>query len=134
MNSGQYRRIYNIAFVLLAIFTCIFVYGASKDFVSKMVYNARQDYQERVSHEPPFDQAHHDDLVKQGKIKEAEDMANAGDQKMFHYLAEDKRISWCEENTGTLAVIPTLLAYIAAYFLIWYLVFSGVRYVKAGKK
>jgi hypothetical protein len=133
MGSGQYKRIYNIVFVLLVICTCVFVYGASKDFVSRVVYNAREDYQQRVSQESPFDQARHDDLVKQGKIKAAEDMANEGDRKALRYIAEDKRISWCEENTGTLATIPMILAYVAAYFLIWYSVFFCVRYVKAGK-
>ncbi|MGA2868415.1 MAG: hypothetical protein ABSF34_04540 [Verrucomicrobiota bacterium] len=74
MGSGQYKRIYNIVFVLLAICTCMFVYEASKDLISSMVYNAREAYQQRVSQEPLFDQAHHDDLVKQGEIKEAEDI------------------------------------------------------------
>ena len=134
MGSGQYRRIYNIVFVLLAVCTCVFVYGVSKDFVSSIIQNVKEDYEQKINDTPPFDQARHDDLVKQGKTKEAEDMANEGDRKALHLIAVGNRIEFCENNLGSLSVIPTILAYIAAYFLIWYSACLCVRYVKAGKK
>jgi hypothetical protein len=57
----------------------VFVYGASKEFVSSMVENAKEDYQQRLNHE-------------------------------------------------------TMLAYIAAYFLLWYSGCLCVRYVKKAPK
>jgi len=112
----------------------VFVYGASKEFVSSMVENAKEDYQQRLDHEPPFDHARHDDLVKQGKTKEAEDMANEGDRKARHFIAVGNRIDYCEQNLGMLSIIPALLAYIAAYFLFWYSGCLCVRYVKKAPK
>jgi hypothetical protein len=130
MSAGQYKRIYNLVFPLLVLCTWVFVYGASKEFVSGMVENAKEDYKQKLAQEHPFDQALHDDLVKQGKTKEAEDMANEGDSKMEHYIAAGNRIEYFEKNLGMLSVIPTMLAYIAAYFILWYSGCLCVRYVK----
>lgn len=63
MGSGQYKRIYNIVFILLVICTCVFVYGTSKEFVSSIIENAKEDYQQKLNQTPPFDHARHDDLV-----------------------------------------------------------------------
>jgi hypothetical protein len=134
MSAGQYKRIYNLAFPVLVLCTWVFVYGISKELVSSIVENAKEDYQQKLNQEPPFDQARHDNLVKQGKAKEAEEMANAGDRKAEHFIAVGNRIDYCEENLGMLSVIPTLPAYIAAYFLVWYLVRSCVQYVKRAPK
>jgi hypothetical protein len=114
--------------------TCVFVYGTSKQFVSSIIENVKEDYQQRLSQMPAFDQARHDDLVKQGKTKEAEEMANEGDRKMKHWIAVGNRIQFCEDNLGILSVIPTLLAYIATYFLVWYSACLCVRYVKKAPK
>jgi hypothetical protein len=129
MSAGQYKRIYNLVFPVLVLCTWVFVYGTSKEIVSSIVENAKEDYQYRLDQEPPFDQARHDDLVKQGKTKEAEEMANTGDRKAEHFIAVGNRIDYCEENLGMLSVIPTLLAYIAAYFLDWYSARFCVQYV-----
>jgi hypothetical protein len=134
MSAGRYKRIYNLVFPLFVLCTWMFIYGTSKQFVSSIIENAKESYQQRLSQEPPFDQAHHDDLLKQGKTKEAEEMANAGDQKAEHFIAVGNRIDYCEENLGMLSVIPTLLAYIAAYFLVWYLARLCVQYVKTAPK
>ena len=134
MNAGQYKRIYNLVFFLLMLCTWVFVYGTSKQFVSSMIQNAKEDYQQRLDHEPPFDHARHDDLVKQGKSKEAEDMANEGDRKGLHFIAVGNRIEYCERNLGMLSIIPTILAYVAAYFLLWYFGCLCVRYVKKAPK
>jgi hypothetical protein len=133
MHAGQYKRIYNLVFPLLVLCTWVFVYGTSKELVSSIVENAKEDYQQRIAQTPPFDHARHDDLVKQGKTKEAEDMANEGDRKAEHLIAVGNRIDYCEQNIGMLAVIPTLFAYIATYFLLWYLGCLCVRYVKNAK-
>ena len=99
-----------------------------------MVENAKADYQHTLENEPPFDHAHHDDLVKQGKTKEAEDMANEGDRKALHLIAVGNRIDYCEQNLGMLSAIPTILAYIAAYSLLWYSGCLCVQYVKKAPK
>jgi hypothetical protein len=117
MTVGQYKRTYNLAFPVLVLCTWIFVYGISKELVSSIVENAKENYQQKLNQEPPFDQARRDDLVKQGKTKEAEQMADAGDRKAEHFIAVGKRIDYCEENLGMLSVIPTLLVYIALIFL-----------------
>jgi len=134
MSAGQYKRIYNLAFPVLVLCTWIFIYGTSKELVSSIVENAKENYQQRLSQEPPFDQTRHDDLVKQGKTKEAEEMATAADRKAEHFIAVGNRIDYCEENLGMLSVIPTLLVYIAAYFLLWYSGCLCVRYVKKAPK
>ena len=134
MRAGQYKRIYNLVFPLLVLCTWVFVYGASMEFVSSMVENAKADYQHTLENEPPFDHAHHDDLVKQGKTKEAEDMANEGDRKALHLIAVGNRIDYCEQNLGMLSAIPTILAYIAAYSLLWYSGCLCVQYVKKAPK
>jgi hypothetical protein len=130
MHAGQYKRIYNLAFPVLVVCTWVFIFGTSKELVSSIVENAREDYQQSLNQEPPFDHARHDDLVKQGKTKEAEDMANEGDRKAMHFIAVGNRIDYCERNLGMLSIIPTILAYIAAYFLLWYSGCLCVRYVK----
>ena len=134
MSAGQYKRIYNLVFPLLVLCTWMFVYGSSKEFVSKIVENAKEDYQQRLNQEPPFDHARHDDLVKQGKTKEAEEMANEGDRKALHFIAVGNRIDYCERNLGVLSIIPTMLSYIAAYFIVWYSGCLCVRYVKQAPK
>lgn len=134
MSAGQYKRIYNLTFPVLVLCTWVFVYGISKELVSSIVENAKENYQQKLNQEPPFDQARHDDLVKQGKTKEAEEMADAGDRKAEHFIAVGNRIDYCEENLWILSVIPTFLAYIAAYFLVWYLARSCVQYVKRAPK
>ena len=57
-------------------------------------------------------------------------MANEGDRKAKHFIAVGNRIDYCEDNLGMLSVIPTLLAYVATYFLVWYLAHLCVQYVK----
>jgi hypothetical protein len=130
MSAGQYKRIYNLVFPLLVLGTWVFVYGSSREIVSNIVENAKENYQQRLNQEPPFDHARHDDLVKQGKNKEAEEMANEGDRKALHLIAVGNRIDYCERNLGILSIIPTILFYIAAYFLVWYSGCLCVRYVK----
>jgi hypothetical protein len=134
MSAGQYKRIYNLVFPVLVLCTWVFVYEPSKEFVSSMIENAKVDYQHTLDNEPPYDHARHDDLVKQGKTKEAEDMANAQDRRAWHLMAIGDRIEYCENNLGMLSIIPTILAYIAAYFLLWYSGCLCVRYVKKAPK
>jgi len=134
MSAGQYKRIYNLVFPLLVLCTWVFVYGASKEFVSSMVENAKADYQHTLENEPPYDHARYDDLVKQGKTKEAEDMANKQDRRAWHLMAVENRIEYCENNSGMLSIIPTILAYIAVYFLLWYSGCLCVQYVKKAQK
>ena len=134
MSSAQYKRIYNLVFPVLVLCTWVFVYGTSKEFISSIIENAKEDYQQRLEHEPPFDHAHHDDLIKQGKTKEAEEMANEGDRKALHFIAVGNRIDYCERNLGVLSIIPTMLSYIAAYFIVWYSGCLCVQYVKQAPK
>lgn len=130
MTAGQYKRVYNLVFPVLVLCTWVFAYGISKQLVSSIVEDAKANYQQRLNQEPSFDQARHDDLIKQEKTKEAEEMANERDRKAKHFIAVGNRIDCCEENLGMLSVIPTLLAYIVTYFLVWKLAHLCVQYVK----
>ena len=107
MVYGQYKRIYNILFVLLFICTCIFVYGASKDWITHLT-NKSEENLYNIDPGSSF--------VLQ-KVNVAERM-----------------IDFSKNNLEFLSGILTLIAYTSVYFLVWYLTCLCVRYVKAGKK
>ena len=84
-------------------------------------------------------------LVKAGKPEEAERfrsdrqasflglfMTDDENGELFGQKANslDRRIQFCEENLAVISTITTLIAYVAAYFLFWYVGFWSVRYVK----
>jgi hypothetical protein len=46
---------YNLTFPVIVLGTWIFVYGTSKELVSSIIENAKENYQQRVSQEPPVD-------------------------------------------------------------------------------
>jgi hypothetical protein len=112
--------------------TWVFVYDFCKEFVAEKVRQTNENYELQLSQQPPFDQAKHDELVKQGKTKEAEEMANEGDHKAEHWIAVGNRIQFCEENVSALSIIPTGIIYVIAYFLFWILGCLCVQYVKKG--
>jgi hypothetical protein len=112
MSAGQYKRIYNIAFILLMLGTFIFVYWGSKNLITTAIENA--------------------DLNQHEKTWYPETL-NSYDA-LNRYNAEERRLDFCKNNLGLLSTIASLLAYTATYFLVWYSGCLCVRYVKKAPK
>ena len=124
MHSGQYKRIYNVVFVLLALCTFVFVFRVSKNLIANAIFEAQENQRQQsmVFRQRPS----YDDLVKQGKIEEAK----RGEQLALDSLSVDRRIKFCEDNSGLLSTIATLLAYSATYFLLWFAATFIVGYIR----
>ena len=123
MHAGQYKRIYNVVFVLLALCTFAFVFRVSKNLIANAIYEAQESQRQQsmiFSQRPSYD-----DLVEEGKSEEAK----KGEQEAIKFFSKERRIKLCEDNMKLLSAMATLLIYTASYFLLWFTATLIVRYV-----
>ena len=147
MQKQQYKRIYNLAFALLVICSCFFVFKITKSLLnSTLVEGQKEKYQEMCDRQRQFI---YNELVKAGKREEADRFRSDPQASTLGlFLTNDesgepfgpkanslhRRMRFCEENLVVICTITTIIAYVAAYFLLWYVGFWSVRYVKGQPK
>ena len=143
MQRKQYKRIYNVAFGLLAICSFVFVLRGAESFIKANVIDSqKEEYSKMCERQRTF---LYNQLVQSGKRKEADEFRRDRQANTLGIMLTDdengqpfgakagalnRRILFFEENLSVISVIATLLTYVAAYFVFWCLASSLVRYVK----
>ena len=142
MHAGQYKRIYNVAFILLVLCTSIFVFRVSKDLIATLIFESERSQSQKFFAQS---QRIYNDLVKEGKTEEAKTFQSDPQSNFFgtllsmdekgnlfatKYNSMDRRIRFCKDNLGLLSTVATLLAYTTSYFLLWFVMTLVVRYVR----
>ena len=143
MQKQQYKRIYNLAFALLAVCSFFFVFKAAKSFFTASIIDAqKKQYSRMFERQRTFV---YNQLVKAGKQEEADFFRRDPQANTLGILMTDDesgqpfgpkvnsldhRTRFCEENLTAISIITSLLAYFVSYFAFWHIASLSVRYVK----
>jgi hypothetical protein len=143
MQRKQYKRIYNVAFTLIAICSFIFVLQAAKSFITtNVIESQKEEYSWKCQRQRTFP---YNQLVKLGRQKEAAEFRRDRQANTLGIMLTDdesgqpfgtragalnRKILFYEENLSVISVITTLLLAIVAYFAFWRVASLLVRYVK----
>src|SRR5271156_43870 len=143
MKTEYIQRIYNLIFAIFILITFYFSYQSAKSYLRD--YVTTQTDKEYDTYRQAHDERY-DELLKQGKQKEADEYGKLADQFVLTDIPitmdvtadpAAQKIKWMQfrlrlvRNQQTLiALFVPLSAYTVLYFLVWQIASLSVRYVK----
>ena len=143
MRTDQYKRLFNVFFVLLVVSTGYFAFKGARWIINTQIIDQQKDTLRKVADDE--ERRTYNELIAQGKKKEAEVLIGephtmllaipfSQDVSQYPYLQRIKwlqlRIEFFSESLELLSAVLSLCFYTAAYFLIWRFAVFIVRYVR----
>jgi hypothetical protein len=147
MQTQQLKRLYNVAFALTAISSCLYLLGVTKSFLETNVIEAQKE-----KHEKMFRRQRefiYNQILKSGNAEEAARFRNDQQASFFAVVlsndengkpfgpqerAIDDRIKFLETNHTAISVATLIVFYLVSYFALWYLGYFLAHYVKGQPK
>ena len=147
MQTQQLKRLYNVAFAVIAISSCYYFLGITKSLIETNVIEGQKE-----RHAKMFQRQReflYNQILKSGNAEEAARFRNDQQASFFAVVlsndengkpfgpqarAVDDKIKFLEANHTVISVATLVVFYLITYFVLWYFGYFLARYVKGQPK